>query len=252
MKEEFPMPGVWFTPKRRPVVQTVCMSAIAIVLGHSAVPAQAESLSSERSSQSAISNELLLAQIETAPPSTPQTTPPNGDARFSCQVMNGQYTVMYNPQSQPGKTYPWAAPGQMGGGWSADRRCQEISRRLEFYRPDGLLELQTAVENGYNTVCVTTEQVPSCRIVLTVPEGQDPLSTRDRVFANLTTADGGQNTSAVSTYTGDGSGSLLNQIGQAVGLDLSSLTGAQSSRRSSINLRPFLDPADGGTGTRLR
>ncbi|MBD1852512.1 COP23 domain-containing protein [Leptolyngbya sp. FACHB-711] len=243
------MPGVWFNPKRRHFVQTVCISTIAVLSGYGSVPAQAESVQPDR---------LLVAQIQSAPPTTSPspTTTPTTDTRFTCQMMNGQYTVMYNPQSQPGEAYPWAAPGQMGGGWSADRRCQEISRRLEFYRPDGLLELQTAVENGYNTVCVTTEQVPGCRIVLTVPEGQDPISTRDRVFANLSTADGGQNTAAVSTYRGDGAGSLLNQIGQAVGLDLSSLTGTgtrtRSSSRSGINLRPFLDPADGGTGTRLR
>lgn len=224
------MTGVWFSPMRRYLMPTVCLSTIATLLGQIAAPVQ--------------------AQIQTAPPSPAPTSAPT-DTRFTCQVMNGQYTVMYNPQSQPGKTYPWAAPGQMGGGWTPDRRCAEISRRLEFYRPDGLLELQTAVENGYQTVCVTTEQVPGCRIVLTVPEGQDPILTRDRVFANLTTADGGQSTSAVSTFQGNGTGSLLNQIGQAIGVDLSPLAGS-SSRSSGINLRPFLDPADGGTGTRLR
>ena len=26
---------------------------------------------------------------------------------------------------------------------------------MEFYRPDGLLEMRTAVENNYNIVCVT-------------------------------------------------------------------------------------------------
>lgn len=240
------MTGVWFSPKRRRAMGIGCMSAIAVLVGQIAAPAQAEVPNPAR---------VLLAQIQTAPPTTsPTASPtatPTGDARFTCQMMNGQYTVMYNPQSQPGKVYPWAAPGQMGGGWTPDLRCQEISRRLEFYRPDGLLELRTAVENGYDTVCVTTEQVPTCRIVLTVPEGQDPISTRDRVFANLTTADSGQNTAAVSTYTGNGVGSVLNQIGQAIGVDLSGI-GGTGSRRSSINLRPFLDPADGGTGTRLR
>jgi hypothetical protein len=193
----------------------------------------------------------------TARPSTPANSTPVPqqavNARFSCQSDNGEYTVVYSPQSQPGKTYPWAQPTAMGGGWSADRRCAEISRRLEEYRPAGLLEMQTAVENGYNTICVTTSQVPTCRIVLTVPEGEDPLVIRDRVFGNLTVADSGRQTTAVTTFAGDDD-DLINQVGVAIGVDLSALTrGDRSSRNSDgINLRPFLDPADGGTGTRLR
>ncbi|HEY9641372.1 MAG TPA: COP23 domain-containing protein [Coleofasciculaceae cyanobacterium] len=197
---------------------------------------------------------LAQTSAQTSAPSNSGSTVPN-DVRFSCEVNNGEYTVMYRPQSQPGQSYPWAKPGELGGGWTPERRCAEISRRLEFYRPDGLLEMQTAVENGYNTVCVTTEKIPSCRIVLTVPPGQDPTSTRDRVFSNLTVADSGQQTGAVNTFTGSNSGGLLNQIGQAIGIDLSGLSGRHhrsSSSGDGINLRPFLDRADGGTGERLR
>ncbi|MBD3882790.1 hypothetical protein IFO70_13540 [Phormidium tenue FACHB-886] len=188
-----------------------------------------------------------LAQTESAPASS------LSNVRFSCENVNGDYTVMYSPQSQPGRRYAWANPGQMGGGWTPERRCAEISRRLEFYRPDGLVELRTAIENGYDTVCVTTDAVPSCRIVLTVPEGQDPLATRDRVFSNLTVADSGQQTTAVNTYRGNGDRGIINQIGEAIGVDLSGITGRRqrSAGAEGINLRPFLDPADGGTGEQL-
>jgi hypothetical protein len=157
---------------------------------------------------------------------------------------------MYSPQSQPGRYYAWASPTSLGGGWSPDRRCNEISRRLEAYRPDGLLELKTGVENGYNTICVTTQSVPACRIVLTVPPGQDPVSIRDRVFNNLLVADNGQQTTAVTAYQGGDNG-ILNQLGRALGVNLSGITGQRSSSPGAINLRPFLDPADGGTGARL-
>jgi Circadian oscillating protein COP23 len=160
--------------------------------------------------------------------------------------------VVYSPRSQPGQTYPWAKPTAMGGGWTPELRCAEISRRLEEYRPAGLMEMQNAVENGYNTICVTTSQVPACRIVLTVPEGEDPLVIRDRVFGNLTVADNGQQTTAVTTFSGDDD-NLINQIGVAVGIDLSSITRSSRRRASDgIDLRPFLDEADGGTGARLR
>lgn len=177
-------------------------------------------------------------------PSTTAQPPVTSGTRFSCQNTSGQYTVMYSPESQPGKVYPWATPSQLGGGWSPDRRCNEISRRLEMYRPDGLLEMRTGVENGYNTVCVTTQQNSACRIVLTVPPGQDPLATRDRVFENLAVADSGQNTNAVNTFTDDAS-NILDQIGEALNLS------SPRPQSPAINLRPFLDRTDGGTGARL-
>jgi len=185
----------------------------------------------------------------TTSPSSGSTTTVAG-TRFTCETTNGQPTVMYRPESQTSQAYPWAVPSNMGGGWDANRRCAEISRRLESYRPDGLLEMKTGVENGYNTVCVTTEKVSSCRIVLTVPNGQDPTSTRDRVFQNLTIADSGQQTQGVNTYTGGGGNGILDQIGRAIG----GLANTHRSTRGadSINLRPFLDRRDGGTGELLR
>lgn len=195
----------------------------------------------------------IASQAQTEAEDTPENTPAetaeaDDSPRFTCQVQGGQYTVMYAPTSQPGQVYPWAVPEDMGSAWPAERRCATISDRLEQYRPDGLLALETAVENGYNTVCVTTETVPGCRIVFTVPPGQDPNLTRDRVFDNLTIADRGDQTQGVNTFTG-GNSDVLGQIGNVLGLP-SSTTGG-SSRSGGINLKPFLDPADGGTGTRL-
>jgi hypothetical protein len=189
--------------------------------------------------------------------------------RFSCQSQNGQYTVVYQPKSQPGKVFAWATPSVMGGGWSSDRRCNEISRRLESYRPDGLVEMRTGIENGYNTICATTEKNNACRIILTVPVGQDPATTRDRVFSNLAVADSGQTTAPVSTFA-EGDRNLQSLFG----VDLSGLLGgrpqqtpanttptntantANTSRPNfsgdGIYLKPFLDPSDGGTGSGLR
>ncbi|MCU0569960.1 MAG: COP23 domain-containing protein [Oculatellaceae cyanobacterium Prado106] len=231
--------------------------AIALLASGSILPASAV----PAISQMPPNRSEPAARPTTSPSRTPESTSAPAQSgtqqarnvRFSCQMMDGEYTVVYNPSSQPDRVFPWAKPSEMGGGWTPERRCAEISRRLEEYRPDGLLEMQSAVENGYNTLCVTTEAVSTCRIVLTVPEGEDPLVIRDRVFGNLTTADSGQQTTAVNTFTGNDN-EIVNQIGSAIGVDLSSL-GSSSSRRSrssSINLRPFLDRADGGTGTRLR
>jgi hypothetical protein len=118
--------------------------------------------------------------------------------------------------------------------------------------------MRTAVENNYNTVCVTTEKNPSCRIVLTVPPNQDPLTTRDRVFQNLTIADSGQQTQAANTFVGGdrlsrdrmGTGRNGEDLDRLVNLGIS-LFESRQQHSDSINLRPFLDPADGGTGSKL-
>ncbi|MBE9201388.1 MULTISPECIES: COP23 domain-containing protein [unclassified Nodularia (in: cyanobacteria)] len=181
------------------------------------------------------------------PTGTPTTTPNvTSGTRFTCQFYNGQYTVMYQPQNIPGQFFPWAAPATLGGGWSPEKRCAAIASRLELYRPDGLQELQTAVENNENIVCVTTETNPFCRIVLTVPRGQDPFVVRNSVFQNLMTADSGQQTLAVNTY-GDSSGGGVNGL---YNLGRSLLGGGNNranASRSGINLKPYLAPQDGGT-----
>ena len=186
-----------------------------------------------------------------ATPTRTRTT--NADTRFTCEYINGEYTVMYRPETRD-SSFPWAVPGQLGGGWTPQKRCDEITRRLESYREDGLLEMTTGIENGYDTICVTTQIDPTdCRIVLTVPPGQDPQLTRDLVFENLLIADDGSQTQGVYTYSGNGNGSdILNDIGNII-------TGRSNSRGNSlrpqspdkIDLRPFLDPSDGGTGSQL-
>lgn len=171
------------------------------------------------------------------------------DTRFTCEVMDGEYTVVYRPEERPGQYYPWAKPSAMGGRWTPQARCVEISRRLEAYRYDNLREMKTSVLNNQDIVCVTTERVPGCRIVFTVPPGQNPKLTRDRVFENLTVAEAGQQTDAVNTFIGNGSS--INQV--LNGLGIPGVGGKKKITASpdSINLRPFLSPSDGGNGSNL-
>ncbi|MFM7408356.1 MAG: COP23 domain-containing protein [Cuspidothrix sp.] len=211
-------------------------------------------------------NAVAFAQVVVPTDSSESTTVPSGSSgsstspnstttvdsntRFSCQYNNGMPTVMYQPESQAGQYFAWAAPQTLGGGWDAQKRCEAIASRLELYRPDGLQELQIAVQNRENIICVTTEAQPSCRIVLTVPRGRDPYAIRDSVFQNLATADSGQQTIAVRTYTNRnrGSGDSLYNLGQSL---LGGRNQVSSSRRG-INLKPYLDPKDGGTGRGLK
>jgi Circadian oscillating protein COP23 len=194
-------------------------------------------------------------------PPTPQTSVPSGgyQTRFMCEFVDNQSTVTYHPIDRPGDKYPWAVPSTMGSTWSANKRCTEIARRLEDYRRDGLKELRTEVKNQYDTVCVTTEKNSECRIVFTIPRGQDAIATRDSVFRNLTVADSGQQTIGVNTYA-EGNNNPLNGIfGNIIPKTgnkpspLNTKTPARAlSNKDGIDLRPFLSIKDGGTGVKLR
>ncbi|HEY9813325.1 MAG TPA: COP23 domain-containing protein [Candidatus Sericytochromatia bacterium] len=179
------------------------------------------------------------------------TVTSNSDTRFTCQINNGEYTVMYHPEAGGGQPYAWATPKALGGGWTAQKRCTSISQRLESYRPDGLVDLRTSVQNGYNTICALTERNSACRIVFTVPPRQDPETTLASVFQNLTLADSGQSTYGVNTFTNRSNGlDLLNGLlGRGTSGQVRSTA---KTRVSNIYLKPFLSVKDGGTARYLR
>ncbi|MEO1404826.1 MAG: hypothetical protein AAFV72_26795, partial [Cyanobacteria bacterium J06635_1] len=100
-----------------------------------------------------------------------------------------------------------------------------------------------------------TDQNPGlCQIILTVPPGQDSVVTRDRVFENLTLADGGVSTTGVNTFTAsEDNNNLLGQIGEALGgLSGNDLGSALGFSNNDIDLKPYLDASDGGTGEYLQ
>ncbi|AFZ13438.1 hypothetical protein Cri9333_2575 [Crinalium epipsammum PCC 9333] len=189
-------------------------------------------------------------QVDTVPTSGGTTNTGTGsvtttnDTRFTCQLNSGVPTVMYIPEDQT-QPYAWATPKALGGGWTALKRCDAISQRLEEYRPYGLVDLRTSVQNGYNTICALTERDSACRIVFTVPPGQDAETTLASVFQNLASADSGQITNAVNTYTNRNGLDLLNGL---LGRGTSGqVRNTAKTRVSNIYLKPFLSVKDGGT-----
>lgn len=201
---------------------------------------------SQKTTVSGDGNSNTRTQTNSQGSANGQTVITDGAARFACENVNGQLTVIYRPQSRQSEAYPWAVPGDMGANWNSQRRCGEIARRLESYRSDGLQELRTGIQNQHNVVCVTTEKDQSCRIVFTVPAQQDPIITRDRVFRNLTLADSGQQTSGVNTFTSSGSDSIGGLFGGNSGYKP-----RLGRSKSGLDLRPFLSVQDGGTGNQI-
>lgn len=196
-------------------------------------------------------DDIIIDTNPQSPPPPPPVNTSSSDTRFQCQMDGGRYKVMYLPQSQGSQPYPWAIPSNMGDGWTAERRCYEISRRLEMYRPDGLLELRTGRENNYDTICVTTQADSRCRIVLTVPPGKNPEITRNQIFQTLVSAEQGQYTQGVNAFTGGGN-LLNNPLGQLLNGRIPQLGQPSQPRSNGINLLPFLDTDDGGTATQLQ
>lgn len=232
------------------------MAAIPGAIALSTIPSSANALSVEDLNLNGIQQLRVLSQNSEPPeviidePGNSRTVNRNEDTRFTCEQVNGEYTVMYYPESQPNEGYPWAIPSELGGGWTSQKRCDAITARFESYRQDGLLELTTGVENGYDTICVTTQLDPTdCRIVLTVPPGQDPQLTRDLIFDNLLVADDGGATQGVYTFGEESGTDILGEIGNVIEGKGGNTRGKSP---ENIDLRPFLDPADGGTGKQLR
>ncbi len=212
--------------------------------------------SRDGSSTSTVTTSTSSSNSRTSPnnnsPSPNNNSSITSGTRFNCLFYNSQYTVMYQPESQPGRYFAWATPRTLGGGWNAQRRCQTIAERLESYRPDGLLELRNSQLNGYNTLCVTTDKDSSCRLILTIPPGQDAYSTRNQIFNNLTTADSGQETIGVNTYTSNDTGveDILNDVFGRRNRSTAITRSAVS--KDAIKLKYFLDGSDGGNGRYLR
>ncbi|NEP11027.1 MAG: hypothetical protein F6J92_35555 [Symploca sp. SIO1A3] len=124
-------------------------------------------------------------------PNTTEEIPKN--TQFTCELINGQYTVMYTPEGQSVYTSDWLtlkpeASDFFGDAWSPQKRCQTISQRLELYRHDGFLQLRASTENGYDIVCMTTEQNPNCRIVFTLAPSEDAVLMVEQIVENHNTS----------------------------------------------------------------
>ncbi|NEQ69215.1 MAG: hypothetical protein F6K21_27755 [Symploca sp. SIO2D2] len=131
--------------------------------------------------------------------------------RFSCDLQpdtatGGEiWTVMYRNDKG---TKPWLKMvTTLGGNWTPVERCQEIARKLELYREDGLTKL------GYRTdpatpsqhvICAYTKLSGSneCPLLITLKPEANPYETLREMTAALKGGDGVyQNTDGSSTDT---------------------------------------------------
>ena len=103
------------------------------------------------------------------------------------------WTVMYRKNRK--NSQPWLKMvTTLGGNWTPFERCQEIARRLEMYREDGLLELTyRSYPNTPNqdVICAKTKKSgANCPLVITLNPGADGYQTLREMTASLTGGDG--------------------------------------------------------------
>lgn len=104
--------------------------------------------------------------------------------RFSCELMpypnEGEvWTVMYRKDKEKN---PWLKiAATLGDNWTPAERCQEIARRLEVYRQDGLTQL--TYRSDPNTpkqyvICAKTKiGGDNCPLLVTLKPDANPYSS---------------------------------------------------------------------------
>jgi hypothetical protein len=99
------------------------------------------------------------------------------------------WTVMYRNDK---KKDPWLKiAATLGGNWTPIERCQEIARRLEIYRQDGLTQL--TYRSDPNTpkqfvICAKTNvSGDNCPLLVTLKPNTDPYSSLRYMTEKLTT-----------------------------------------------------------------
>ncbi|MBO3462071.1 COP23 domain-containing protein [Aetokthonos hydrillicola Thurmond2011] len=126
--------------------------------------------------------------------------------RFSCTLQldtqkGGEvWTVMYRNDKE---VKPWLRMvNSFGDGWDTRTRCDEITKRLEGFRQDGLLRFSYRTDPKtpkQDVICVHTKLDPqNCNLLVTLKpgaDGYDSLRRMTMAIQNGTTVDQGSGTS---------------------------------------------------------
>ncbi|NET57786.1 MAG: hypothetical protein F6K47_16990 [Symploca sp. SIO2E6] len=118
--------------------------------------------------------------------------------RFSCDLQpdiatGGEiWTVMYRNDQE---TKPWLKMvTTLGGNWTPAERCQEIARKLELYRQDGLTMLayreDPATPSQYVICAYTKLSGDNCPLLITLKPKAEPYETLREMTAALEGSDG--------------------------------------------------------------
>ncbi|MBP0014682.1 MAG: COP23 domain-containing protein [Roseofilum sp. SBFL] len=106
--------------------------------------------------------------------------PAPGQSGFWCATSSGAPATLY--QNRQGGVEPWiywTSDAFSGSGYTPERRCQEVSSRLETYRRNRQLQFITVGRmNNQNVICTASQVNGRCEnLIYTLKAGQDPIAT---------------------------------------------------------------------------
>ena len=106
-------------------------------------------------------------------------------SRFLCSTSNGVPTT--EATTRDGRRVAvirWTSRVFSGSGWTAERRCREVSNRFEQFRQQGRLRyITTGRMRGQPVLCTTLANGGACDgLLYTLKPGQDPSATLARLL----------------------------------------------------------------------
>lgn len=135
--------------------------------------------------------QLLTAGVialSTATIGTPSSNaqPAPGEAGFWCAMSSGAPATLY--QNRQGGVEPWiywTSDAFSDSGYTPERRCQEVSSRLETYRRNRQLQFITVGRiNNQRVICTASQINGRCEnLIYTLKAGQDPIATLYNLLA---------------------------------------------------------------------
>jgi len=137
----------------------------------------------------------------------------------------------------------WTSRVFAGSGWSAQRRCQEVSSRFEQFRQQGRLRfITTGRMRGQSVLCTALSSGGACDgLLYTLKPGQDPSATLARLLELRVKARGPLNETGPRLYVSIDT--LLQQpddrVAETAGSTVSSLDPASRELRQAPSSSPL-------------
>lgn len=106
-------------------------------------------------------------------------------SRFVCGSVGGVPTTeAITRDGRQVSVIRWTSRVFSGSGWSAERRCQEVSSRFEQFRQQGRLRyITTGRMRGQSVLCTAQSRSGGCDgLLYTLKPGQDPSVTLARLL----------------------------------------------------------------------
>ncbi|MBK1988767.1 COP23 domain-containing protein [Sphaerospermopsis aphanizomenoides BCCUSP55] len=110
-----------------------------------------------------------------------------GSATFYCGKSKGLPVTFARTQDGRKVTIiRWTSNAYFPPPWTAQRRCEEVSRRFQRSNDNGTLKnITTGIVNGEPVVCAGTSQNPNCtssNLLFTLKRGVNPSATLRRLL----------------------------------------------------------------------